>query len=362
MSDVFGQSSYGGNYKKKTYFKLKDGESVYRILPALGELAAEGRWSVFWKVHYGYKNSKGQLRTFESSLVKNNNSKMIEVPDAALERIEKMKAEFEAAKKAGDAGKIALFDKFVGQKGMYNLDSNHYLNVIDQAGNVGILKIRHRCKVALDDEIKRLRGLNIDPLSPDNGRYFVFRRSGMGLDTTFKVTVLQETVEVPGFGPMQRDLVHKLTAEIAARCGSWKGNKFQYSEAANLSTLYKKPTAEQIARIVKESDVMTGKSPAVDEIFDAKASGGTEGGTGGEEGFDDTGDYEDAGPAAAAAPQAAAPTPAPVAAAPAPVQAAPSPAPVQTLAEPPKASAPAPAPAPAAEQESDADFLKSLGL
>lgn len=375
MSDIFGQSNYGGNYIKKKYAKLKDGEAAYRILPALGELAAQGKWSVFWKVHYGYKNSKGELRTFESPLVKNNKSKMIEVPDAALERIETLKAAFEAAKKANDGPKIAALDKLVGQKGQYNLDSNHYMNAIDEQGNIVILKIRHRAKVALDAAIKRERAKGIDPLSPTDGRFFVFHRSGMGLDTVFQVSVKQETVDVPGFGPMQRDIVHKLTPEIANRCGTRQPDgSFRYAEAANLDTLYKKPTSEQVARIVKEG------AAAVDEILDTK---------GGQHDEPPADDYEDNTSSAPVA-QNLAPAPAPAAApaqpsaqeamaaeiarlqaqiastqaqayqqvqAPlqqaAPVQAAPATTPAPT------AAVNTGTPAPSAEEQ---DFLKSLGL
>lgn len=353
MSDIFGQSNYGGNYTKKNFWKLKDGESVYRILPALGELAKEGRWSVFWKVHYGYKNSAGKLRVFESPLVKNNKSKMIEVPDAALERIEKLKAQFEEAKKTGNKELIAKLDKLVGQKGQFNLDSNHYLNVIDKAGNIGILKIRHRAKVALDATIKKLRDKGVDPLSPDNGRFFVFSRSGMGLDTTFQVEVLKEKVHVEGHGELERDLVHKLTTEIANRCGSWQANgTFRYGEAANLLTLYKKPTSEQVARIVKEG------AKAVDEILDTRANDNA--------GNDDVSDEEaeDASQAQSAPVAATTPNSSPVAATqPAPVQQvfqAPAPAvtTTQTFAEAPKATVSAPAVA----EQSDEDFLKSLGL
>jgi len=359
--DIFGQSNYGGNYVKKNYYKLKDGELAFRILPALGDNALDGRWSNFWKVHYGYKNSKGQLRTFESPLVKNNKTKMIEVPDAALERIETMKAAFEKAKKEGNKEMIAQLDKYVGQKGMYNLDANHYMNVIDQAGNIGILKIRHRCKIALDDEIKRLRGEGVDPLSPTNGRFFVFRRSGMGLDTTFKVTTLQETVDVPGFGPMKRDVVHALTPEIGKRCATRLPNgKFKYVEAANLVTLYKKPTSEEVAAIVKSSDIKTGNSLAVDMILDAKE--GASETVAAEESYDDSNDYVDT---SAQATKVVAPvtTAAPVLTA-TPVQVA-----VTAPAAAPLIFAQTPAPVPVAapvvaavSDQSDEDFLKSLGL
>ena len=61
-----GQAKYGGEYVKKNNYKLKDGEQVYRILPPMGELAEQGRWSVFYNVHFGYKNSEGKLRPFQS--------------------------------------------------------------------------------------------------------------------------------------------------------------------------------------------------------------------------------------------------------------------------------------------------------
>lgn len=354
MSDIFGQSNYGGNYTKKNYWKLKDGESVFRILPALGELAKEGRWSVFWKVHYGYKNTKGQLRTFESPLIKNNKTKMVEVPDAALERIETLKAGLEKAKQEGNKEMTAQLDKFVGQKGMYNLDSNHYMNVMDKAGNIGILKIRHRAKVALDATIKKLRDKGVDPLSPDNGRFFVFSRSGMGLDTTFQVEVLKEKVQVDGMGELERDMVHKLTPEVANRCAiSMSDGSFRYVEAANLLTLYKKPTSEEVAQIVKESDIKTGNSPAVDRILDTKAASSPDAST-----EEDAGsDYEEPKqavitPVAAKAPVVIAPVAAAVAA---PAVAAPAVVAPAVVA--PKAQAVV-----AAAVESDAAFLASLGL
>jgi hypothetical protein len=237
--------------------------------------------------------------------------------------------------------------------------------VIDESGKIGILKIRHRAKVALDAEIKRLRETGVDPLSPTDGRYFIFRRSGMGLDTTFSVAVKQETVDVPGYGPMKRDIVHKLTAEIAGRCASRNADgTFRYVEAANLATLYKKPNAEQVARIVKEG------ARAVDEILDAKTNPGEEQVTGEDDHYEAPSAPVQAAapavdPAVAAAAQLAAlqaqiaaltATQAPASA---PVQSPVTQAPVQA----PVATAPAATtPAPETSAQSEAEFLKSLGL
>jgi hypothetical protein len=258
-----GSAKYGSDYTKKKYFKLKDGEASFRILPPMGALADDGRWSVFYSVHYGYRNSKGELRVFQSPLVKNRQTKMIEVPDAALERIEKLKAELEKAKAAGNKELVDKLNVLVGPKAQYNLDSNHYMNVIDTQGNIGVLKIRHRAKLALDAAIKKLREQGIDPLSIDDGRYFTFSRSGNARDTIYQVSVMKENITVQGMGVVQRDVVHKLNEETILRLSK---------EAAELDKIFKKLTSDEVARIVNSTDLLTGKSPVVDELFTAQSA------------------------------------------------------------------------------------------
>ncbi len=325
-----GKAKYGGEYTKRKYWRLKDGEATYRILPPMGDLADKGIWSQYYDIHYGYKNSKDQMRVFQSPLVKNNKTKMIEVPDAALERIEKLKGSLEAAKKAGDGPTTEKIKKLLEQ---YNLDKNHYVNAIDTQGNIGILKLRHRAKKALDATIKRLRDSGVDPLSADDGRFFTFVRSGNGLDTTFQVEVKQEEFTVEGVGKVKRDLVHKLTDDIIARLGN---------EAAKLDQLFKRPTSEQVERIVKEG------AKAVDEILDAKTE------TAAEEGPED--DFEEELTQTASVPTQTASAPALQTTTPAPnppAVTATTNATAQTL---PKTTAETVA------AQSDEEFLKSLGL
>lgn len=337
-----GSAKYG--FTQRKYFKLKEGDVTFRILPPMGELADDGKWSMFYAVHYGYKNSQGKLRVFQSPEVKNRSNGMIEVPDAALERIKKLKAEFDKAKSAGNKAVMEKIGPLVsGQKPMYNLDKNHYLNVIDSQGNIGVLKLRHKAKQVLDQQIKKLREKGVDPLSVDNGRFFTFTRSGNGLDTSFAVSVAQKDIFVEGVGDVKQDIVHKLDAAIIARLKD---------EAAALNKLFKALTSEEVARIVAESDLLTGKSRAVDEILDAKKDGGAD-----VMAEDDMDDEIETATVATAQPVAAAPVE-PV------VTVTPSSS-VTTTIVPPSAPIAATAPsvaAPAASEQSDADFLKSLGL
>ena len=218
-----GKAKYGAQNQQRKYFKLKDGEQAYRILPPLGELADQGRWSVFHSVHYGYKSTDGKQKPFLTSEVKNRKTGMIEVADAAKDRITNLKAKLEEAKKAGNKAVVDRLDPLVGSQGMYNLDNNHYMNVVDAQGNIGILKIRHKAKLALEAEIKKLNSDGVDPLSVDNGRFFVFTRTGMGRDTTFGVKVLKEKLTVQGVGVVERDVVHTLDDETVNRLSTEAG-------------------------------------------------------------------------------------------------------------------------------------------
>jgi len=310
MSTKIGKARYGSGSQRK-YFKLKDGDQAFRILPPLGELADAGRWSVFHSVHYGYKTSDGKQKPFLSPEVKNRKTNMVEVQDAAKERIETLKAKYEEAKKSGNK---AVFDKLhelVGPTGMYNLDNNHYMNVVDMQGNIGILKLRHRAKLALETQIKALNAQGVDPLSVEDGRFFVFTRSGMGRDTTFAVSILKEkmtldeatakTFGLKAGSQVERDVVHSLNDEFISRLGT---------EAGELNKLYKRLSAEEVQSVVGTSDLMTGVSTALDALFSknqpAQAAS--------DEGYDDAPEAEASAPApvvqlAAAAPAKAFITP-----------------------------------------------------
>jgi hypothetical protein len=283
-------------FTQKKYFKLKDGPSTFRILPPMEEMGNKGKgkdWSKFYKVHYGYKNSEGKLRVFQSTLVVNRKTKMIEVPDAADQRIKDLKAKLEEAKESGNKAVVEKLGKLVsGQKPMYNVDGNHYVNAIDSQGNIGVLKLRHRAMKALEDEIKKLEKKGIDPLSLTNGREFVFTRSGSGLDTSFKVDVGQEELTIEGVGKVNRDKVSNISDDILARTDS---------ECADLSKLFKAVSSDDIERIVKASDLLTGISPVIDEIFKGGDDGEGEGDAGDDEGSEDSSTSSDSGSQAAAA-------------------------------------------------------------
>jgi len=251
--------NYGGKtqYKKKNRYSQKDGDVVFRILPQPKGNRTErsSDWSKYVSVHFGYKNLEGKARPFQSSQVKRN--KEVLVGDPALDRLNELKTKLEAARVEGNAALVAKLSALVGFEGVYNVDNNHYMNVIGLDGNIGLLKIRYTAKQALDEEIKRLQAAGVEPLSFENGRFFVFTRSGKNRDTAFKVNVYTEQVDAL----TSRQVVHKVTPEILSRLET---------EGFDLDTIAPKLTVDEISQVVAESDILTGKSAAIDRFIDAR--------------------------------------------------------------------------------------------
>lgn len=266
-----GNASYGkttGN--RREFFKIKDGEQVFRILPPLGSMAKLGRWSRYLRVEWGYRDSNGKNKPFVDIRQVNRKTGMVEVESEAhlrREELKKQQAQVVAAFKAGKLGKDQLdqMNKLVMN---FSLEAKHYMNVIDRNGKIGVLKIGHKLKLALDAEIEKLRSQGVDPLSVDNGRFFVITRSGRGLDTTYGVSVLAEKIIHPELGEVQKPITHKLDQSIIDRL------KTEAIDLSDLDKIYPTLSEEDVKKIVRgtAADVTevfnrlsNGNSPAVDE-------------------------------------------------------------------------------------------------
>ena len=251
-----GQSKDTSAYVAKNYFDLEDGESVFRILPALGEDADAGIWASYYSVHFGYRNSENRMVPFVSPKVEDRKSKMVIVRDAAEDRIVAIRARLEEAKASGDEETyntlLPLVTKQYFQKNLW------HMNAVDLTGKIGLLKVPHKVKKSMDTEIARLKSEGCDPRSVDNGRFFVINRSGKGFQTEYSVRIYQENEVING-KTYKTDKVHVLTSDLISRLES---------ETHHLSVLYRRPTAEQVVRIVNEG------AKALDEFY-PKNSGDT---------------------------------------------------------------------------------------
>ena len=342
----YGQKQSTG-FKRRNQWKLVDGDVVFSILPVSDRFTTDPyKWNQYHAAIYGYKNMEGKHRLFESTLQKKN--KVIVVPDAAVERIETLKAALLKATSEGNGALAKQLNELVGQRGVYSVDKKYHMNVMNLEGQVGTLAIPYTAKALLDKEIADLQAKGVDPLSLDNGRYFVFNRSNTGGKTGFGVKVLKEEVDVPGHGRLEKDVVRKDLTALWARIEE---------EMTDLSGIYQKVTPDEVAQIVKESDLKTGKSPACNRIFDdrwkaARDAKGTPSPAAVQSDADDAGS-DDVDPVQALIANAPVSTPTPTlppkASTNPPVTPAKVPAPAQTTAQ-------------AVDEMSDDEFFKTIGV
>lgn len=237
-NDAFGEAKFGGSQRHTHKFPKEGGTLVLRILPPVGSLKDSGRWSQYFAIHFGYRDTKGKLKPFQSCEKKNRQTKMIEVVDPAQERITKMKILMDKAKAEDNKD---MMKRISEQLQIFNVKKSHYVNAMDLTGKIGIFSIGIRAKQALDEEIKKLQARGINPLSVEDGRYFAFTRSGTGNQTTYSVAVYQEEMNINGVKAFV-EKTSRLTPDVGSRV---------LSEGADLPKLYISPTPEEIADIVK---------------------------------------------------------------------------------------------------------------
>lgn len=243
-------------YAKKKYFSIVKGTQVYRILPPLGDLADRGIWNSYAAVHYGYRDSRGFMKVFQSPKVVNRKTKMVEVPDEAEERIKRI----EAAKaqlvdrhtKSPSEALAAQIAKLEAELKTFNLEKRFYVNAMNLQGEIGLLKLKMREKNAIDAARKQIEESDgIDPIGVE-GAFLTIVKSGDGAqNSTISVTLNMKTENVNGKN-FKVPNTHKVTEDLYPRLEK---------ETFELNKLFVRPTAEEVAEIVKNGPA------AVDAVF-----------------------------------------------------------------------------------------------
>lgn len=238
-----GKAKFGSN---KKFFKIEDGDNVYRILPPLGNLADKGMWSKYYRVEWGYKNSEGRTKLFQDCRQTNRETGMVEIESAAHLKREQLKQNLAKVSEDFKAGKATKEDVIDARRltMKFNVESKHHVNAVNLKGEIGLLKLGHRAKLSLDAQIKKLKDEGVDALGIENGVYFNIYRSGTGRDTVYQVSIYTEKVEANVNGERQlieKRKTHTMDEAFISRLDS---------EAFELDDMYPAPTSEEIEAIV----------------------------------------------------------------------------------------------------------------
>jgi len=250
-----GTASYGSQKKR---FKIKDGDNIFRILPPLGEMADLGKWFKYYRVEWGYRTSDGKNKPFLDCRKFNFETKEVEVESAAFLRRDEIRNAKDAVNKQlkTNPSDPTLLEKkkALGDLGMrYNCENKYYLNVVNEQGEIGLLKIGKRAMDGLQGQIKEFREKRgADPMGLV-GTYFNFYRTGTGLETIYTVTPYREMLQ----DGSERIKSHTMDEGFISRLSS---------EAFELSGMYPTLTPDQVKRLAEEGET------AVDEIFASKTT------------------------------------------------------------------------------------------
>jgi hypothetical protein len=269
---AFGKVSNGG---KKKQFKLVDGSNVFAVMPPAHSLAEKGYFSVFYKIEWGYKNSQNHNKPFQDCRVVNYKTKMVEVESAAHVYREQLNAQKAAIKEYKDKimtmarngqatadqvqQAVDAEKKVVELCKQFNLEKKHYLNVMNLKGEVGLLKIGHKAKLALDAARAKLLAEGVESIGL-TGVFFDFNKScatGNFQDITTTVNPYQENIQAVVNGAVvmvKQNKTYDIT-NMADRV---------HSECWELANMYPVLTSDQIDQIVK------GGPAAVDVILAPK--------------------------------------------------------------------------------------------
>ena len=347
----------GSKFPKKNFFRIKDGDNFYRILPPFGSLAEKGAWLVYGQCHW-LRNAKQQARVIACIQDKDMKTKMVKTRCPICDEVERRKEAaakmIEEQKLTGEA--LAAAKKMQNDwEFQYGRNAGYYMNALNREGQIGRLEIKTKHKQALIPKIKELNEAGLDPVGM-GGVELNFFRSGTGRETSFAVEAAVEKISAIE----QRIKVSPLTEELIKR---------METEAFDMSDMFKVLDAATMKRIVDSDfngEVVDAvlSTPKTTDVANAAADAEADA-------ADDPSDvpaYKPAGfvPTTPSAPpsqpapapvQAAAPTPAP-----APVQAAPvaAPAPTPAPAAPPVAAPATQAPKAAVNSATNKDAFMAL--
>ena len=267
---AIGVPTYGT--KKKLNFKLADGENIYRILPPLFSLAAEGVWAVYQSVHWGSKGVKG-AKSFQCIQKTDYKTKMVKVQCPECDQIaQKLQSKNNAKEKFKAEGKTELeitdlVKPHTDWLYAHNLNKKWFVNAMTQDGKIGRLAIPHKMYVQLQLAISALVEKGLDPIGVSGGVWFNLVRTGLGNQTTHSVGVVEESMDVMVEGKKIRVSTKKpapLTEEVLSRL---------QAEASDLKEIARKLSYEDISRITN-----SGYDPeVVDQVFSRGEVFGDEG-------------------------------------------------------------------------------------
>lgn len=209
LPEGFGAASYT-NERKFKFFKLEEGQNVFRVLPPMKSMRNNKRgWGIYFSLIYGWNGvdkqdpTKTRFRPFLCLEERDPKTGMVtrECPASKLrqeklDQWERLKARCEQ-ERTPEAERKMLLAPLADWLKTHTIDRGWRLLVMNKKNEFGILRISHKAKKSLDAAAQKLSQQGYDPFGP-KGVWFEFNRSGLGFDTVVDVQPLRVIEQING--------------------------------------------------------------------------------------------------------------------------------------------------------------------
>lgn len=165
-------------YVKRKYFRIQEGKSnIYRVLPPFGSLAESSPTKIAaYHAIFFLKGASGKNRPVKTIMEKGRDGTYLR-RCPIFDKVEALKVQLNAIAQDPNYDQNLVKAK-AEQLDSLRLDKSYYVNVMNQAGEIGVLSMRYTAYQSLKKRLEELASEGIDPISPgpNNGVFFDFKR------------------------------------------------------------------------------------------------------------------------------------------------------------------------------------------
>lgn len=267
VDDLFGTPSTSGSGPRPERFDIKSGSNVYRLIPPIKSCRSTGEWRKYYGIHFGYYGvstkdlTKPRCRPFKCIEEKDMETKMVrrECPECTLvedkrETLKKAEAEYKVQGKS-DSDIKQLLETQQRWIGNHQANRKWHINVMNQQGQFGTLKISNRTMKSLKKLIETLENEEqVKAFDLNGGCWINIIRDGDGFSTPDTVEAIKETVTIQ----------NGIRAQVIKPAPLTNSQKLEAATVcADLNTLVSEISDQQIRLLTKCS----GDPSEVDAIF-----------------------------------------------------------------------------------------------
>jgi hypothetical protein len=231
------QNGFGGGLG---WFYIENNkDNVYRVLPPMKSLAAEGKYAKYYRTHRGFRGSDGKQKPFQCIEEFNFKQKLITRHCPICDIVADLTAEVATFKERG-----ATDDQIREYRNKnifpFQAEGKYYLNVVNTEGKIGILAIGNTMFKALDllAQEQEKKGKDICGVE---GFYLNFKNKSEYKGDKKPIPSVELAQKEDEQGNL-RYVPHSVNQEFAQRL---------VKEAADLGNIFKTLDIEQITRIVQ---------------------------------------------------------------------------------------------------------------